>query len=91
MEQLDTICRVVDDIVMDRTVHCHRTHGNRSIGEALGHGDDIGRDPPGSARGGSAHTAICSDDLVKDKDDAMPGADIAQPLQVTDRRYQHAG
>ena len=41
--------------------------------------------------GRAADSAEAADDLVENQDDAVFGANVAQPLQIADRRHQYAG
>ena len=75
---------------MNVTADRHRTHGHGGIGQALGHGDDIRNDAEGFRGRCTADAAKGGDDLVKDQHNAMLARDLAQPLQIADRRHQHA-
>ena len=73
------------------SLHGDRAHRHGGVGQALRHRQDVGDDaePVGAER--RAEPAEAGDDLVEDQQDAVPVADLAQPLQIAERRHQHAG
>ena len=75
------------DVIPDR----NRPHGHGGIGQPLRHGHDIGRDTQAFRAEIGAEAAKAGDDLIKNQQNAVLGADITQPLEVAHRRHQHAG
>jgi hypothetical protein len=63
----------------------------RAVGDLLGDVDDVGRDAEGFRAGPAAGAAKAGDDLVKDQQDVVRRADLAQALQVAHGRDHHAG
>ncbi len=91
MEQLDARIDAVQHRVVQFALHRDGAHRHRGIGEPFCHRDDVGGDAPPPRRGGTADAAECGDDLVEDQNDPVPVANLAQPLQIADRRHQHPG
>ena len=91
VEQLDHVLRTGHEGVVDFLLHEHRAHRDDAVGDALGGGDDVGRDAEIVRGERRAETAEAGDDLVEDQQNAVLGADLAQLLQIALRRDQHAG
>ena len=72
-----------------RTMQPPIGHGAR--GDALGEGQDVGRDAEALGGEGMAEAAEAGDDLVEDQQDAVLVADLAQALEIALGRRQHAG
>ena len=68
----------------------HRAQRLGAIGDLLGHVHDVGCDAKGFGAGVGPHAAKAGDDLVKNQQDVVGGADVAQALQVAHRRHHHA-
>ena len=81
---------VVLDGLEDALLRNHRTSGHRRVRETLGTGDHIRRHIKVVSGEGTAHTAETSDDLVKDEQNVVLGANLADALQVTHRWGKHA-
>ena len=76
--------------VMNLVLDDHRAHRHATIGQTLGAGDHVGHHAEGLRRKGLAGAAEAGDDLVKDQQDAVLGAQLAQALKVAHGRDQHA-
>ena len=76
--------------VVDVFAGQHRAQRLRAVGDLLGHVHDVGCDAKGLGAGVSAHAAKAGDDLIKNQQDVVGGADLAQALQVAHRRHHHA-
>ena len=61
-------------------VHEHRAHRDDAVGQALGGGDDVRHHAEILGGKRRAEAAEAGDDLVEDQQDAVLGADLAQPL-----------
>eukprot|EP01022_Parablepharisma_sp_SALTPOND_P021543 TRINITY_DN427_c0_g3_i1.p1 TRINITY_DN427_c0_g3~~TRINITY_DN427_c0_g3_i1.p1 ORF type:complete len:877 (-),score=398.28 TRINITY_DN427_c0_g3_i1:14792-17422(-) len=90
VEQLDAI-RAVHEGLVDVRLDEHRAHGHHAVGEALGGGDDVRLDIEVVGGEGRSQAAETGDDFIEDQQDAMLGTQLAQALQVTLGRHQHAG
>ena len=79
----------------DRVVHAladrHGAHRLRAVGDALGHGHQVGGHAEALRGERLAGTAEAADHFVEHQQDAVRVADLAQPLQVALRRNQDAG
>ncbi len=84
------VCRVVDRVV-HVTLGNDGTTGHRRVGETLRAGDHVGCHVELAGGKRIAETAKASDDLIKDEQDVVLGADLADALQVALRRRQHTG
>nr|GEU28076.1 hypothetical protein [Tanacetum cinerariifolium] len=90
VEELDAGRRIHERIVDMRFAE-HGAHGNGAVGQAFGrrhqvrlHVEIVG----GKRRGQTSETG---DHFVEDQQDAVLGAQFAQPFQVALGRHQHAG
>ena len=83
--------RSIGDGVIDFISHGNAAHWNRSIGQCLGHGDDIGAHIEflGGKRG--SHTAKAGDDLIKYQQQSMLIANLADFFQIANWRNQSSG
>jgi len=68
----------------------HGAHRDDARGEALGRCYQIRRHAEEIRRKRRSETSEPGDDLIEDQENAVVGADLAQPLQVVLRRYQDA-
>ena len=92
MEELDrALGRGADDRVVHALADRHGPHRLRPVGDALGHRHHVGRHAEALRGERLAGAAEAADHLVEHQQDAVRVADLAQPLQVTLRRHQHAG
>ena len=69
----------------------HCAHGLHAVGDLLGHVHDVGRHAKVLGAGVSPQAAKAGDDLVKNQQDVVGGANLAQALQVALGRNHHAG
>ena len=91
VEQLDGCLRPLHEGVVDGLLGDDGAHRLRAVGQALGAGDQVRRHAEllrGERRAGAPEAR---DDFIEDQQDAVLVADLAQPLQVADRRGQNAG
>src|SRR5690606_38459717 len=65
-------------------------HGDGAVGQLLGHGHDVGGDAKVLSPGISAQAAQAGDDFIKDQQDVVLIANLAQALQVASRWHQYA-
>ena len=91
VEQLDHVLRPLHEGVVDALARQHAAHRHGAGGDALGEGDEVGRDAVAFGGKRIAHAAEAGDHFVEDQEDAVLVADLAQPLEVALRRRQHAG
>ncbi|VCU71771.1 hypothetical protein PIGHUM_03861 [Pigmentiphaga humi] len=75
--------------IVQRPRHGHGPHRNRGIIDALGHRQQIRRHPEPLGRRRRAQPSERRDHLIEDQQNAMPGAQLAQALQIAARRHQH--
>ena len=61
----------------------------RAVGYLLGHIHDVGRHAKRGRTGVGTHTAKAGDDLVKNQQDVVGSANLAQALQVAHRRHHN--
>ena len=91
MEQLRAAALAgIDHRVVDRLVHCHRTHRDCPVGQGLGHGDEVRLHIKALRCKGLAGAAKTGDDFIEHQQDPVFVTDIAQAFQVTRRRHIHA-
>ena len=91
VEEFDARARAGHDGIIDVIPDRNRPHGHGGIGQSLGHGHDIRHHTQALRTEIGAKPTKTRDDLIKNQQNAMLGADIAEALQVTHRRHQHAG
>ena len=91
VEQLNPGGGIAHHGIVDLAPHCDRAHRHGGVGQPLGHGDEVGRDPEPLRRGRPADPAEGGDHFVEDQQDIVPIADVAQPLEIALRRDQHPG
>ena len=91
MEEFDAGAGAGHDRIINLILHGNRAHGYGGVRQSLGHGHDIGHHAQALRTEIGAKPAKTRDDLIKNQQNAMLGADIAQPLEVADGRDQHAG
>ena len=89
MEQLDRALGPSHERVVDVPACGDGAHRHGAVGEALGHRDHVRRHAEVLRAERGAEATEAGDDLVEDQQDAVPGADLAQPLQVALGRDQH--
>ena len=77
----------IEQLVADR----HRPHRHRAVGEPLGQRDHVRQQVEVRRRKRRPQPAEAGDHLVEDQQDAVRGGDLPQPLQIAERRHQHAG
>ena len=92
MRKLQHVVRAagVHEGVVDFLARHHRTQRLHTVGDLLGDVDDVGCDAKGLGPRPGAHAAKAGDDLVKDQQNVVRGADLAQALQVALRRHDDA-
>mmetsp|Transcript_6419 Transcript_6419/g.10979 ORF Transcript_6419/g.10979 Transcript_6419/m.10979 type:complete len:328 (-) Transcript_6419:189-1172(-) len=66
-------------------------HGDRAVGECLGHRDDVRLHAIALCGEGRAETSETGDNLVEDQKNAVVVADLAQTLEVALGRWQRTG
>ena len=76
---------------MDLAAGEHRAAGHGAVGDALGGRHQVRRDAEIICRERRPEAAEAGDHLVEDQEDAVLGAELAQPLQIALRRRQHRG
>ena len=91
VKQLDGVFRPLHEGVVDLALRKHRAHGQRAVGQSLGGGHQVGRHIESLRGKRLADSAEAGDHLVEYQQNVMPVADLAQALQVADRRQYHAG
>mmetsp|Transcript_6064 Transcript_6064/g.24216 ORF Transcript_6064/g.24216 Transcript_6064/m.24216 type:complete len:373 (+) Transcript_6064:1199-2317(+) len=91
VKELDQVLGPGHEGVVDLLLREDRAHRHAAVGDALGHGHQVGRDAEGLRAERVAGAAEAGDDLIEDQQDAVLVADLAQPLQIALRRNQHAG
>ena len=85
VEELDQMLRPVHEGVVDFLGDEHRAHRDDAVGKTLGGDHDVRRHAEIVGRERRAQTAETGDHFVEDQQDAMLGADFAQPLEVAFR------
>ena len=71
--------------------HGNAAHWNRSIGQRLGHGDDIGAHIEFLGGKWGSHTAKAGDDLIKYQQQSMLVTNLADFFQIANWRNQCSG
>ena len=90
VEEFDGTFRTLHEGVVDLVARRDGAHRHRAIREALGHRDHVRLHAEERGAKRRAEPAESRDDFVEDQQDAVPGADAAQALEVTLWRDQHA-
>src|SRR2546426_11969475 len=91
VKELDrALLRRGDDRIVNALADRNRAHRLRAVGEALGHGHDVGRDAEALRRERLARAAEAADHLVEYEQDAVLVADLAYALQVALGRHKTA-
>ena len=90
VEEIDAVARSLHEGIVDPLLHDHPAHRHGAAGNALGEGDEIGRDAEILARKRLAQAAEAGNHLVEYQQDAVLVANLAQALQIALRRDQHA-
>ncbi|VTQ25430.1 Uncharacterised protein [Pseudomonas aeruginosa] len=83
--------RLVHEGVVDLAAGDHRAHRHGAVGDLLGDVHQVRGDAEVLGAAVGAQAAEGGDHLVEDQQDVVLVADLAQALQVADRRYQYAG
>ena len=79
------------DRLPDRLGYRHRPHRLGAVGDRFRHRHQVGRNLEAVGPERPTGSPEAADHLIENQEDAMAVADVAQPLQVTFRRHQHAG
>ena len=91
VEQLDCIAGAgIDDRVVNLVIGGNSRHRNGRIVDCLSHGDHVGSDTKVFAGGCFAQASEASDHFVKNQQNAVFGANIAQALQISFWRNENA-
>ncbi len=91
VHQLGQVRRAVHQRVVDLAAHDDAAQRRGTVAHGLGEQDHVGHHAQRLGTEHGAQAAEAGDDLVEDEQDAVPRAQLAQSLQVAQRRHQHAG
>ena len=91
VEEFDARASARHDGIINLVPDRNRPHGHGGVRQPLGHGHDIGHHAQALRTEIGAEATKTRDDLIKNQQNAMLGADIAEPLEVAHGRHQHAG
>ena len=91
MEKLDQAFRPGHEGVVNIVFNEHRPHRHHAIGQPLGGGHDVGHHIEILSRERRAQAPEPGDDFVKNQQNAVGVANLAQALQIALGRDQHAG
>ena len=91
VEQLDRAVRPLHQGVVDRAAAENGAHRDAPVREPFRGGDKVGYDAKQIRGEGRAEPPESGNHFVEDEQNAVAVADRAQPLEIADRRNQHAG
>jgi hypothetical protein len=98
-ERVPGICVAMEDLDPLGTLHEdvehfladeNRAHRNRGVRHPFRHGEEVRHDAEVLGGERLAQAPEAGDHLVEDEKDAVARADLSQPLQISDRRDEHA-
>ena len=90
VEELDQVLRAGHESVVDLLADDHAAERDRGVVHPLGEDDHVGHHAEALGGERRAHAAEAGDHLVEDQEDPVLRAQFAQPLEIADRRHDHA-